>query len=49
MESFEDVYPVKEEVVKIPYDRDFINRLIGKEYPESQIQEILLLLGIEVQ
>ena len=49
VESFEDVYPVKEEVVKIPYDRDFINRLIGKEYPESQIQEILLLLGIEVQ
>lgn len=47
--GYSDTYPVKEEVIEIPYDRDSINSLIGREYEETQVKEILSLLGIEVK
>ncbi len=43
---FSDSYVKKQEVVKIEYDIDFFNKLIGKTYTENEILSILDNLGI---
>lgn len=48
-DAYGDSYETKQEVVTIPYDKAFINRLIGAEYSDDKIVSILKLLGIEVK
>lgn len=44
---YSDVYPVKQKEITVPYDLDFINKLIGKIYIESEVLNILKNLGIK--
>lgn len=45
--AFGDSYPVKQEIVTIPFDQTFIENLIGKEYSSEDIEKILTTLGIQ--
>lgn len=45
--AFADSYNKKQEVVTIPYDRVFFNKLIGKEYEETELLALFETLGIE--
>lgn len=47
IEWFCDVYPVKQEEVKVPFDLKFINNLIWANYSEKESLEILNRLWIE--
>jgi len=47
IEAISDVYPKKEENAPVPYDLDFTRRLIGKNYEEKEVLEILQNLSIE--
>lgn len=44
-----DVYPKKQEVVKIPFDLNFVNNLIGAKYSENEALEVLKSLGLELE
>lgn len=49
IESYGESYPKKEELVKVPYDLNFINKLIWASYKDEQVIAILKRLGIEKQ
>ncbi|MDD3646507.1 MAG: phenylalanine--tRNA ligase subunit beta [Candidatus Gracilibacteria bacterium] len=48
LEAYSDSYTVKQEQVTIESDIEFINRLIGKNYSETELKTILNNLGIIV-
>jgi len=48
LESWSDIYPDKQKLVKIPFDINFINKIIWKEYDEKYAKKILNNLGIEI-
>jgi len=45
--AFSDIYPVKQKQVTIEFDIDFINKLIGKQYSNTEVLQILNNLWIE--
>ncbi|MCP4523820.1 MAG: phenylalanine--tRNA ligase subunit beta, partial [Candidatus Gracilibacteria bacterium] len=45
--AYTDNYTVVQETIKIGYDSNFISNLIGKNYTEDEILQILDTLGIE--
>lgn len=47
--GYNDIYPEKAKPVTIPFDLDFINNLIGREYEKTHSLHILSLLWIEVK
>lgn len=49
LEGYNDIYPVKEKSIEIPYDIAFINNLIGREYEDAAIKKILTGLWIEIK
>ncbi len=44
---YSDSYPKKQELIKIPFDLNFINKLIWANYSEKESLEILERLGIK--
>nr|MDD3719719.1 phenylalanine--tRNA ligase subunit beta [Candidatus Gracilibacteria bacterium] len=48
IEGFSDIYPKNQEVVKVPFDLNFINNLIGAKYNEKEALEILEKLGLKL-
>lgn len=46
--QFSDIYENKQEIVKIPFDLDYINNLIGKKYLNDYVLNILNNLWIEL-
>ncbi len=49
IESFKDIYPNKQNNSEIDYDIAFINRLIGKNYSDTQVKKILNNLWIKLE
>ncbi|MFA5917250.1 MAG: phenylalanine--tRNA ligase subunit beta [Candidatus Gracilibacteria bacterium] len=47
IEGYSDVYPVKQEIKKVPFDLNFVNNLIGANYNEKESLEILEKLGVK--
>ncbi len=47
IEWYSDVYPVKQEVKKVPFDLNFVNNLIWANYTEKESLEILERLWIK--
>ncbi len=46
--AYSDSYPAPQEQITIPSDIEFINRLIWKNYSETEVKTILNNLGIEI-
>jgi phenylalanyl-tRNA synthetase beta chain len=45
--AYGDSYPNKQEIIKIPFDKEFIENIIWKKYSEEEMLQILENLGIE--
>jgi len=45
--AYTDNYSKPQEIIKIDFDQDFIQNLIGKDYSEEEIITILNNLGIQ--
>lgn len=46
--EYSDLYPIKQEIVEIPFDLDFINKLIGSNYKKDNAIQILDNLWIKI-